>query len=159
MRARPVFGHRAIPPIMRRPEWDIQAMRRVLDRFDGASRIDSSRRVQRFLTEAIPEPFWTQYTHGVGGADQFHGAACSRVHGRTKCRCCCFDGGGRPDALHASVEAQLSGFADRRNTQIDVIPSASARTITSALTIIAGLFLAVLIGKGIAATYYPDYGP
>ena len=120
---------------------DIQAMRRVLDRL-MAHRIDSTR-VQRFL-KAIPEPFG-RYTTALEGlirsterlaavATERNAAAVALTEAADQMR-------------FASVEVQLGTIA---GMQIDVSSARRLGLLTSALTIIVGLVLAVLIGKGIA---------
>jgi len=120
---------------------DIQAMRRVLDGL-MARKINSTR-VNRFL-KAIPEPFG-RYTTALEGlhssterltavAAERNAAAAALTEAADQMR-------------FASVEAQLGTIA---GMQIDVSSARQLGLLTSALTIIVGLILAVLIGRGIA---------
>jgi methyl-accepting chemotaxis protein len=107
-----------------------------------ARRIDS-KRVQRFL-KAIPEPFG-RYTTALEGlissterlaavGAERNAAAIALTEAADQMR-------------FTSVEAQLGTIA---GMQIDVSSARRLGLLTSALTIIVGLVLAVLIGRGIA---------
>ena len=120
---------------------DIQAMRRVLDRL-MARQIDS-RRVQRFL-KAIPEPFG-RYTTALEGLISSTERLAAVTAERNAAAVALTEAADQ--MRFASVEAQLGTIA---GMQIDVSRARRLGLLTSALTIIAGLFLAVLIGKGIA---------
>jgi methyl-accepting chemotaxis protein len=120
---------------------DIQAMRRVLDRL-MARQIDS-RRVQRFL-KAIPEPFG-RYTTALEGLINSTERLAAVTAERNAAAVALTEAADQ--MRFASVEAQLGTIA---GMQIDVSRARRLGLLTSALTIIAGLFLAVLIGKGIA---------
>jgi methyl-accepting chemotaxis protein len=120
---------------------DIQAMRRVLDRL-MAHRIDNPR-VQRFL-KAIPEPFgrYTTALEGLIGSTERLAAVTAERNAAAAALTEAAD-----QMRFASVEAQLGTIA---GMQIDVSSARRLGLLTSALTIIVGLVLAVLIGRGIA---------
>ena len=120
---------------------DIQAMRRVLDGL-MARRIDSTR-VQRFL-KAIPEPFgrYTTALEGLIGSTERLAAVTTERNAAAVALTEAAD-----QMRFASVEVQLGTIA---GMQIDVSSARRLGLLTSALTIIVGLVLAVLIGKGIA---------
>jgi methyl-accepting chemotaxis protein len=120
---------------------DIQAMRRVLDRL-MARRIDSPR-VQRFL-KAIPEPFG-RYTTALEGLISSTERLAAVTAERNSAAVALTEAADQ--MRFASVEAQLGTIA---GMQIDVSSARRLGLLTSALTIIAGLILAVLIGRGIA---------
>jgi methyl-accepting chemotaxis protein len=120
---------------------DIQAMRRVLDGL-LARRIDNTR-VKRFL-KTIPEPFgrYTTALEGLISSTERLAAAATERNAAAVALTEAAD-----QMRFASVEVQLGTIA---GMQIDVSSARRLGLLTSALTIIVGLVLAVLIGRGIA---------
>jgi methyl-accepting chemotaxis protein len=120
---------------------DTLAMRRVLDEL-VTRRIDNSR-VQRFL-KAMADPF-ARYGKALDGlinsTERFAGVAAARNAAA----------GALTDATDlirsASAEAQLGTVGEM---QLTVTAARHFGVLTSALAVIAGLVLAILIGKGIA---------
>jgi methyl-accepting chemotaxis protein len=120
---------------------DIMAMRRVLDSLI-VQKIDN-RRVQRFL-KAIDEPFG-RYTTALEGLISSTKRFATVTTDRNTAAIALTDA---TDQLHyASAERQLGTVA---GMLITVTSDRQLVLITSALAIIAGVILAVLIGKGIS---------
>ncbi len=120
---------------------DILAMRRVLDALT-ARKIDNSR-VQRFL-KAMAEPFG-RYTASLEGLINFTKRFATVAADRNTAAAALMDA--TDQIRSASAEVQLGTVG---GMLITVTSARQLVFVTSALAIIAGLVLALLIGEGIA---------
>jgi methyl-accepting chemotaxis protein len=120
---------------------NILAMRRVLDGL--MTRSIDNRRVQRFL-KAMAEPFgrYTKALEGLIGSTQRFASVAAGRQAAAAALTEATDG-----IRFASAEAQLGTVGEMKST---VTSARQLGLLTSALAIVGGLVLAVLIGRGIA---------